>query len=181
MDKYIIYIIFMFFNSIYGISALSVIGGGIYLIIKIDFNDYIIIIIASGLIMTLISVIGYFSKNRPRLLIIYMVLILIIFLVELVLALVIKFFTNINDFVKNNISEKIEVNEEEKEKIVKISVIILFSAAGCCLLSFICALFYYRKLKEKERKNKVEKLKGDDILQGLDYTNLNPNMTTASN
>ena len=175
MDKYIIYIIFMFFNSIYGISALSVIGGGIYLIIKIDFNEYIIIIIASGLIMTLISVIGYFSKNRPRLLIIYMVLILIIFLVELVLALVIKFFTNINDFVI------IEVNEEEKEKIVKISVIILFSAAGCCLLSFICALFYYRKLKEKERKNKVEKLKGDDILQGLDYTNLNPNMTTASN
>ena len=178
MDKYIIYIIFMFFNSIYGISAASVIGGGIYLIIKIDFNEYIIIIIASGLIMTLISVIGYFSKKRPRLLIIYMVLILIIFLVELILALVIKFFTNINDFVKNNISE---VNEEEKEKIVKISVIILFSAAGCCLLSFICALFYYRKLKEKERKNKEKKLKGDDILQGLDYTNLNPNMTTASN
>ena len=175
MDKYILYIIFMFFNTIYGISALSVIGGGIYLIIKIDFNEYIIIIIASGLIMTLISVIGYFSKNRPRLLIIYMVLIFIIFLVELVLALVIKFFTNINDFVI------IEVNEEEKEKIVKISVIILFSAAGCCLLSFICALFYYRKLKEKERKNKEEKLKGDDILQGLDYTNLNPNMTTASN
>ena len=33
----------------------------------------------------------------------------------------------------------------------------------------------------KLMKLKKEKLKGDDILQGLDYTNLNPNMTTASN
>ena len=181
MDKYIIYVIFMFFNSIYGISAASVLGGCIYLIIKIEFHEYIIIIMSSGLIMTLISVIGCFSRKRPRLLFIYMILICVIFFVELTLALVLRFYTDVDDFVKNNISEIVEVNEEEKEKIVKISVIILFSAAGCCLLSFLCALFYYRKLKEKERKNKEEKLKGDDVLQGLDYTNLNPNMTTASN
>ena len=181
MDKELIYLIFMFFNTFYGLSAASVIGGGIYLIIKIDFNEYIIIILAAGLIMTLISVIGCISRKRPRLLFIYMILICFIFFVELALALVLKFYTNINDFVKNNISEIMEVNEEEKEKILNIAVIILLSASGFCLLSFLCALFYYRKLKEKERKNKEEKLKGDDVFQGLDYTNLNLDMTTASN
>ena len=181
MDKDLIYLIFMFFNTFYGLSAASVIGGGIYLIIKIDFNEYIIIILASGLIMTLISIIGCISRKRPRLLFIYMILICLIFFIELALALVLKFYTNINDFVKNNISEIIEVNEEEKEKILNIAVIILLSASGFCLLSFLCALFYYRKLKEKERKYKEEKLKGDAVFQGLDYTNLNPDMTTASN
>ena len=181
MDKELIYLIFMFFNTFYGLSAASVIGGGIYLIIKIEFNEYIIIILAAGLIMTLISVIGCISRKRPRLLFIYMILICFIFFVELVLALVLKFYTNINDFVKNNISDIMEVNEEEKEKILNIAVIILLSASGFCLLSFLCALFYYRKLKEKERKYKEEKLKGDAVFQGLDYTNLNPDMTTASN
>ena len=181
MDKELIYLIFMFFNTFYGLSAASVIGGGIYLIIKIDFNEYIIIILAAGLIMTLISVIGCISRKRPRLLFIYMILICFIFFVELALALVLKFYTNINDFVKNNISEIMEVNEEEKEKILNIAVIILLSASGFCLLSFLCALFYYRKLKEKERKYKEEKLKGDAVFQGLDYTNLNLDMTTASN
>ena len=181
MDKDLIYLIFMFFNTFYGLSAASVIGGGIYLIIKIDFNEYIIIILAAGLIMTLISVIGCISRKRPRLLFIYMILICFIFFVELALALVLKFYTNINDFVKNNISEIMEVNEEEKEKILNIAVIILLSASGFCLLSFLCALFYYRKLKEKERKYKEEKLKGDAVFQGLDYTNLNLDMTTASN
>ena len=183
MDKELIYLIFMFFNTFYGLSTASVIGGGIYLIIKIDFNEYIIIILAAGLIMTLISVIGCISRKRPRLLFIYMILICFIFFVELVLALVLKFYTNINDFVKNNIniSEIMEVNEEEKEKILNIAVIILLSASGFCLLSFLCALFYYRKLTEKERKNKEVKLKGDEFFKGLDYTNLNPDMTTASN
>ena len=36
-----------------------------------------------------------------------------------------------------------------------------------------------RKLKEKEIKHKKEKeSNGDDILKGLDYTNLNPDIST---
>ena len=181
MDKYIIYIIFLVFNCIFGISAVSVLGGGIYLIIKLEFNQYIIVFFCTGLIMTGISIMGCFSQKRPIFLLLYMILISIIFILELIVVFVLKFYTDINDYIKKNIDNIGKFAEEEKEKIMNIIMIILLSAAGCCLLSFLCAFFYYRKLKEKEKKFKEEKLKGDDILKGLDYTNLNPDMTTASN
>ena len=173
MDKYIIYFIFVIFNFICAVSGISILGSGIYLFIKTGFNQYIIIIIGFGLIMALVSVIGFFSKKRPGLLILYMILILIIFLVEIAVTIIINFYVDINEII--------EVDEEKKEDIIKILTIGLLSAAGCCLISFLCAIFYYRKLKEKERKYMEEISKQDDILKGLDYTNLSRNMSAVSN
>ena len=181
MDKLIIFIIFMIFNSLFALSAVSVLGSGVYLIIKLEFNQYLIILLITGLIMTSISVMGFFTYKKNILLLIYMILICVIFVAEIIFTCVLKFHADINDFAKNNIDQIVQLNQEEKEKIMDIALIILLSAAGCCLLSFICALFYYRKLKEKEKKFKEEKLKGDEILKGLDYTNLNLDATTASN
>ena len=175
MNKIIIFIIFIFFNSIYALSSLSVLVGGIYLIIKIDFNEYLFIIIGTGLIMTGISIMGFCSYKRPRLLIIYMILISLIFILEIVVVFFLKFYTGVNNFVKNKISDIVTVNEEEKEKIMNLALITLICAAGCCLISFLCGLCYYRKLKERERKYKEEQLKNDEVLKGLDHTNLNPN------
>ena len=73
MEKTFVFAMLMIFNTIYGISAISVLSGGIYLIIKIDFNEYIIIMIIIGLIMTLISIMGFCSWKKPRLLFFYMI------------------------------------------------------------------------------------------------------------
>ena len=181
MEKTFVFAMFMIFNTIYGISAISVLSGGIYLIIKIDFNEYIIIMIVIGLIMTLISIMGFCSWKKPRLLFFYMILISLVFILEIVVVLFLKYYTGVNNFVKNKISDIVKVNEEEKEKIMKIALIILLSAAGCCLLCFLCGLLYYRKLKEKERKYKDVKLQNDDVLKGIDYTNLNPSASILPN
>ena len=58
MDKLIIFIIFMIFNSLFALSAVSVLGSGVYLIIKLEFNQYLIILLITGLIMTSVSVMG---------------------------------------------------------------------------------------------------------------------------
>ena len=39
MMKYIIFIAFLVFNVIFGLSGIAVLGGGIYLIIKTEFNQ----------------------------------------------------------------------------------------------------------------------------------------------
>ena len=173
MAKRVIYYIFIAFNFIMGLSAISVIGGGIFLIVKRGFNEYIMIFFCIGLIKILCSIIGCFCWKKHRLLMIYMILVNLIFISEVTFVCIIKFFKNFND-------KLIEIEEDEKEKIMKIIILILLSAAACCLLSFIYAILYYKRLKVKEREFREQKLKGDDILQGLDYTNLNPDITITS-
>lgn len=177
MDKYIFYIIFMIFNVIFGLSGLAVLGGGIFLIIKIEFNQYIIIILCLGGIMSGIFTLGLFVWKRTKkiLLIVYMIFICIIIVIEFSFSLVIKFHKDTNNFIKNSIKEITEVTEEQKNEIINVSVIIVGSAAGCGLLSFLFAFLLYKKLKGKYEK---EDNNGDDILKGLDHTNLNPDIST---
>ena len=174
LNKEFIYIIFMIFNVILGFSGLAVIGGGIYLIIKIEFNQYIIIVIGLGLIIAAIVVIGFFTKKRANALIIYMILISIIFVLELALALVIKFHEETNLFIKDSIKEIIDVNEEKKDEIINVSVYIISTASACSALSCIFAFIYYKKLKGKSSSKYLDDNKnGDEFMKGLDYTNLN--------
>ena len=177
MDKYIFYIIFMIFNVIFGLSGLAVLGGGVFLIIKIEFNQYIIIIICLGGIMSGIFTLGLFVwKRTKKILIVYMIFICIIIVIEFSFSLVIKFHKDTNYFIKNSIKEITEVTEEQKDEIINVSVIIVSCAAGCGLLSFLFAFILYKKLKGKS--NKYSKDNGDDILKGLDHTNLNPDIST---
>ena len=92
---------------------------------------------------------------------------------EVALPLVIKFHEGTNNYIRDNIKDIVNMSEEKQNEIINVSVIIICSAAGCSFLSFILALAFYRRLKSKEMKYKKEKEKGDDILKGLDYTNLN--------
>ena len=178
MDKYIFYIIFMIFNVIFGLSGLAVLGSGVFLIIKIEFNQYIIIIICFGGIMLGLFSLGLFVWKRIKLLIVYLIFICIITIIEFSFSLFIKFHKGTNNFIKNSIKEITEVTEEQKDEIINISFIIVGSAAGCGLLSFFFAFILYKKLKGKSHKYKNEDNKGDDILKGLDYTNLDPDIST---
>ena len=173
MIKHIIFIIFMIFNGIFGLSGLAVIGGGIYLIVKIKFNQYIIIIIGLGIIIAAIFALGLFTWKKTKPLFIYMITIIIVFVLEVALVLVIKFHEDTKNFIRKSIKD---LTEEKKDEIINVSVIIISIAAGCSFLSFILSLLYYRKLKDKTSKL-IEDKKGDDYMKGLDYTNLNPDIS----
>ena len=174
MIKHIIFIIFMIFNGIFGLSGLAVIGGGIYLIVKIEFNQYIVIIIGLGIIIVAIFALGPFTWKKTKPLFIYMITIIIVFVLEVALVLVIKFHEDTKNFIRKSIKD---LTEEKKDEIINVSVIIISIAAGCSFLSFILSLLYYRKLKDKTSKL-IEDKKGDDYMKGLDYTNLNPDIST---
>ena len=174
MIKHIIFIIFMIFNGIFGLSGLAVIGGGIYLIVQIEFNQYIIIIIGLGIIIAAIFALGLFTWKKTKPLFIYLITIIIVFVLEVALVLVIKFHEDTKNFIRKSIKE---LTEEKKDEIINVSVIIISIAAGCSFLSFILSLLYYRKLKDKTSKL-IEDKKGDEYMKGLDYTNLNPDIST---
>ena len=171
--KHIIFIIFMIFNGIFGLSGLAVIGGGIYLIVKLEFNQYIIIIIGLGIIIAAIFALGLFTWKKTKPLFIYMITIIIVFVLEVALVLVIKFHEDTKNFIRKSIKD---LTEEKKDEIINVSVIIISIAAGCSFLSFILSLIYYRKLKDKTSKL-IEDKKGDEYMKGLDYTNLNPDIS----
>ena len=176
MIKQIIFIIFMIFNVIFGLSGLAVIGGGIYLIVKIEFNQYIVIIIGLGIIIAAIFALGFFTWKKTKPLFIYIITIIIVFVLELALVLVIKFHEDTKNFIRNSIKELFNVTEEEKDELINVSVIIISIATACSFLSFILSLLYYRKLKDKTSKL-IEDKKGDYYMKGLDYTNLNPDIS----
>ena len=177
MIKHIIFIIFMIFNGIFGLSGLAVIGGGIYLIVQIKFNQYIIIIIGLGIIIAAIFALGLFTWKKTKPLFIYLITIIIVFVLEVALVLVIKFHEDTKNFIRKSIKDLFDATEEQKDEIINVSVIIISIAAGCSFLSFILSLLYYRKLKDKTSKL-IEDKKGDEYMKGLDYTNLNPDIST---
>ena len=180
MSKIIFFVIFLIFNSLFGLSALSVLIATIYLIIKLNFNKYIIIIGIMGILMAIIAVMGFFCKKRKILLIVYMVLISIIFLIECTLSVIFKLSHDFSDLVKKHIKDDVEFNEEVKDKIINLSFVILCTASALCLLSFLSSLFYFLKLINKEKKMKQEK-NPEEMFKGLDYTNLNPDVTAMTN
>ena len=178
INKDIIYLIFIIFNVIFGISGLLVIAGGIYLIVKVKFNQYIVIVIGLGIIIAAIFILGLFSKKKRNILVIYLSLISVIFILEVALDLVIKFHEDTNNFIKNNIKDIVEVTEEEKDEIINVSLIIIAIAAGCSFFCLAFAFMYYLKLKEKYSSKLIEdSKKGDEFMRGLDYTNLNPDIS----
>ena len=90
-DQEIIFILFSVFNAILGLSGIAVIGGGIYLVVKLEFNQYIVIIIGLCVIITTIFVIGLFTRKKDKVLFIYIILIIVIFILEIALDIIINF------------------------------------------------------------------------------------------
>ena len=180
MERSILFTIFLVFNCLFGISALSVLVITVYLIIKLKFNQYIIIVGVVGILMLLITIMGFFCKKRDKLLLTYITLISIIFLIELSLSMIFKFSKDLKDFIKTHIKEIIDITDDMRDKIINIAFIILCSASGCCILSCLSSLIYYIKLISKKKKyEKVDNT--EEMFKGLDYTNLNPDVSTMSN
>ena len=145
--------IFLFFDTILGLSGLAVIGGGVYLLVdEKKFNSLAVILIAVGLIIFIIFIIGIKIPNRPVLLCMYLFFVTIIFLFYAGLAALVKLYP---DKLINNLKDRVdEIDFEDTINDYKTYIFIgACSGAGCTLLSLITGIIYYRKLKNEDDNN----------------------------
>ncbi len=177
MGNYISYIIFIIFNTIFGLSGLSLIGGAIYLMIKIGFNSLSFVMIVIGLIIFLIFVLGLKVDKKP-ILIMYLIFVMVIFLFYAGLSLMLKVFTQtLIDYIKNKVTD---FNDDDIDKIKKYNTnlfIITCIGAACALFAFIAGILYKNRKKNKNKKEdiNIDEVKEHDILHGIDYTDADIN------
>ena len=127
--------------------------------------------IVIGIIIFLIFFLGLKTKKNHILLVIYLIYVTIIFLFYSGLFLMLKVFTQtLIDYIKTKITN---FKEEELKKIKQYNTnlfIITCIGAFCTLLAFIGGIFYYKKLKGRNKEINLEKELGeDDVSKGNDY------------
>jgi len=170
------FLAFMFFNCIFGLSGIALIGGAIYLLIETKFNTLNFSIIIAGVIICLIFFLGVKTRKQSKVLIMYLILIFIIFIFYAVLFCLFIFApdkilevlkSKMNDLDGNDMTSI----ENHLKKHTTALYAITGTGAGCCLLSLITGLIYYCKLnKGKQDDLDVEKVIKDDCLHGIDYS-----------
>ena len=175
MAKKQIFTIFMIFNVIFGIFSIVIIGVSGYSMYKIKFNVFLLIILIVGIIMFSVFILGFSTRKNKNRLFLYIILVIIILFAQIAFALLFWFYGDLNDFVRNNITKVVEIDEKEKDKIIKMLLITICISAFFCLLDLIFALLYFNKIKNKikEEVDNVEK-----VMNRLDYTCLTPDMSS---
>ena len=115
-DIYEFFCVFKFFNSIFGLSGLALIGGAIYIIIAKKFNSLSFVMIVIGIIIFLIFFLGIKTKKKHILLAIYLIFVILILLLYGFLSIMIKIFPDeLIEYLKS------KVNDIKGEDIKKIN------------------------------------------------------------
>ena len=176
MEKKLVgFIIFTFFNLLFGLTGLGSILGAIFLIIKSSFNSLYFIMIVFGVLIIIIFFLGLKSKNNHRILLIYLIFVIIIFFLYAGISLIIIIFNEkLITFLKSRVTD---LKDDELNKIKEYKMLLFLIAsifAICSLLAFITGMVFFKKLKTKFIKNKRKEEEGDDILKGIDYSILPP-------
>ena len=168
-DLFEFFCVFIFFNSIFGLSGISLIGGAIYIIIKKRFNSLSFIMIVIGIIIFLIFFLGIKAKKKHILLGIYLIFVIIILLLYGFLSVMLKAFPDkLIVILKSKVND---IKGEDLEKIKKHNInlfIITLNGTIFSLFAFISGIMYYKKLKKKNTKLDQDLLLGDDIFQRKD-------------
>ena len=168
-DLFEFFCVFIFFNSIFGLSGLALIGGAIYIIIVKKFNSLSFVMIVIGIIIFLIFFLGIKTKKKNILLAIYLIFVVIILLLYGFLSFMIKVFPDeLIDYLKKKVND---IKDEDIDKIKNHNInlfIITLNGTIFSLFAFISGIIYYKKLKKKNTKIDQDLLQGDDILQGND-------------
>ena len=167
--------IFLFFDTILGLSGLAVIGGGVFILIdKKSFIPLAVILIAIGLIIFLIFIIGIKMPKKPLLFCMYLFFVIIIFLFYAGLSVLVKLYPDkLIEELKKNVKV---IDEKEFEKIKEYNTYIFIgtcAAAGCTLLTLITGIIYYKKQKDnkEEEEPNLNTIEGnkEDVLHGIDF------------
>ena len=168
-DIFEFFCVFLFFNSIFGLSGLTLIGGAIYIIIAKEFNSLSFVMIVIGIIIFLIFLLGIKTKKKHILLAIYLIFVILILLLYGFLSLMIKAFPNeLIEYLKRKVND---IKGEDIEKINTYNInlfIITLNGTLFSLFAFISGIIYYKRLKKNNTKIDQDFIQGDDILQGND-------------
>lgn len=174
--------IFLFLDSILGLSGLAVIAGGVFILIdEKSFNSLAVILIAIGLIIFIIFIIGIKIPKRPILLCMYLFFVLIIFLFYAGLAVLIKLDQDrLTKELKDRVGDKIDIiDDNDIDKLDNKYTYIFIGAcseAGITLLTFITAIIYYKQGKDNDTNEEyyntldTPQEEKKDVLQGIDYS-----------
>jgi len=170
--------IFLLLDSILGLTGLATIAGGVLILIdEKSFNSTAVILIAIGLIVFIIFIIGIKIPKRPILLCMYLFFVLIIFLFYAGLAVLVKLE---QDRLIKELKKRVDViDEEDFDKIDDYNTYIFIGAccaAGVTLLTFITAIIYYNQLKDNDNNEEVynsmdtPQKEEKDVLEGIDHS-----------
>jgi hypothetical protein len=171
-DKDKFFILFIFFNIIFGLCGIGLIVSAIILIIRLNFNPLDFILIAIGIIMLLIMILGLNIKKKYELCVIYLIFIMIHILLYVFMSIMFLFLT---DKLTSFLSDKLSIEEDDSylnyiEDNHVIFFIISCSLSLLCLMTFTIGVLYCKKMKMKKNKENKDKKEPDDILKGLDYS-----------
>ena len=170
--------IFIIFNIIFGLNGWAMIGGAIYLIIKMGFKSLSFIMIIIGIVIILIFFLG-FQVNKGPILFIYLLFVMIIFLSFAALSVILKLFTQILiDFIKPKVNDfkEAEINKIKEKNINLLVFIVTCVVTACSLFAFISGVAYkcrHKKGNKKENDNLEDQAKAADPILGIDYEDNN--------
>ena len=156
MEGRCMFIVFMIFNSILGLTGIAVLAVGIFGMVK-QYSHSLISLVVAGVYIITILILGACSWKKQGVLIAYFVLVLLLIILETTLAVLIFFYPEI--------AKDIHIDVEAK-KFITICVIVFGASAGIALLSFIFSSIYFCIM----RKSSDIRLYSD--VRHLEYTNL---------
>ena len=171
-DKDKLFLLFTFFNIIFGLCGIGLIVCSIILIIRLGFNPLDFILIAIGVIMLLIMILGLNIKNRYELCVIYLIFIMIHILLFVFMSIMLLFLTDkLITFLENKLSiDDGDLYLNYIEEYTVIFFIISGSLSLLCLMTFIIGILHCKKMKMNKNKGNKDQKEADDILKGLDYS-----------
>ena len=136
---------FVFLNSLFLISSTALIIGASFVMNLVEYNIYILFVLIAGCLMLISSIIGFIFFFKKMSLFFFIIIMIFMTIIELSFALLFSIHKDIDDFVMNNMNKMIEVDEDEKNTIMKVILISLWCSFGCCLFDLICSLIYLKK------------------------------------
>ena len=132
-----VFVLFMIFNSIMGLTGLILLGFGIYAAVTTKLagvNSIYIALIIIGAYITLLLILGACSWQKQGVLIAYFILALLLLIVELVMIIL------------SSVGKQIVMNEQ-----TKISIIIYGVSLGISFFSFLFSTIYFCRMRSDDQ------------------------------
>ena len=148
-----VFVFFMIFNSILGLSGLGLLGGGITAAVMRPessstdgniANKIYIALIVIGAYITLLFILGACSWRKSGVLIAYFILLLFLLIAEV--AVIVVFKMALDEAYKKVPSDK----KTAFELVYNITIITLSVSLGISFLSFLCSTIYFCVMKRQD-------------------------------
>ena len=149
MEGRCIFVFFMIFNAILGLTGLALLGGGIALAVTKKTadssvaNNAFIALIVIGAYITTILILGACSWKKNGVLIAYFVLILLLIIVEIVMIILVKVAES--DYYKIPTGYR----NESFDLSIKINIIVYAVSLGIAFLSFLFSTIYFCLMRKE--------------------------------